>query len=243
MTTKTSAKTFVSYLRVSSRAQGDSGLGIEAQRADVARHVAACTGSVIAEYVEVESGKKSDRPKLAEALALVRASRATLIVAKMDRLARNVAFLSTLMESGVDFLAVDNPHATRLTVHILAAVAEFEREMIVKRTSAALAQAKLRGVALGSRRPGHWAGREDQRHRGAVLGARRAAARHRQRADAAAQDIAPLVVQLRSEGQSLSAVARTLNARGIPTRRGCRWTPTGVGNVLRRLGHTTKAVV
>lgn len=236
MTIKATPKTFVSYLRVSSRAQGDSGLGIEAQRADVARHVAASGGVVIAEYVEVESGKRSDRPKLAEALALVRASKATLVVAKMDRLARNVAFLSALMEAGVEFLAVDNPHATRLTVHILAAVAEFEREMIVKRTTAALAQAKLRGVRLGSRREGHWHGREERRRRGAAVGSQKAALRHRELADAAAGDIAPIILRLRADGLSLSGVARALNARDIPTRRGRCWTSTGVGNVLRRIG-------
>lgn len=242
MTTKTTPRTFVSYLRVSTRSQGDSGLGIEAQRADVERYLRQFSGKLIAEFVEVESGKRSDRPRLSEALALVRASKATLIVAKMDRLARNVAFLSALMEAGVDFIAVDNPHATRLTVHILAAVAEYERELIVKRTKAALAQARLRGVRLGSRRKGHWIGREDRRRHGSAIGAKKAAYRHRERADAAASDIAPLILEQRRQGMSLSAIARVLNDRGIPTRRGRSWTSTGVGNVLRRLGQPTSAL-
>jgi DNA invertase Pin-like site-specific DNA recombinase len=139
---------FVSYLRVSTTRQGESGLGIEAQRAAVARHVAG--GCLLAEYLEVESGSKNVRPQLLAALAHAQATGATLIIAKLDRLARNVHFISGLMEAGIDFIAADLPSANRLTINVLAAVAEHEREMISARTKAALAAAKARGVRLGN---------------------------------------------------------------------------------------------
>src|SRR5215831_14538405 len=141
---------FISYYRVSTSQQGASGLGLEAQREAVARHVAGAGGVIVAEFQEIESGKRNDRPEIAAALAACRLRRVTLVIAKLDRLARNVHFISSLMESGVDFVACDNPHATRLTIHILAAVAEHEREMISQRTIAALAAAKARGVKLGN---------------------------------------------------------------------------------------------
>ena len=141
-------RNFITYLRVSTTRQGDSGLGIEAQRA--ACEAFTRGGALLAEYVEVESGGKSDRPELARALDHCRQTGATLVVAKLDRLARNVAFVSSLMESGIEFIAADNPAATKLTIHILAAVAESEREAISQRTKAALAAAKARGVQLGN---------------------------------------------------------------------------------------------
>ena len=140
---------FVSYLRVSTDKQGASGLGLEAQRDAVSRHVAGAKGVLVAEHREIESGKRNDRPEIAAALAACRLRHASLIIVKLDRLARNVHFISGLMESGVEFVAVDIPMANRLTVHILAAVAEHEREMISQRTKAALAAAKTRGVELG----------------------------------------------------------------------------------------------
>lgn len=139
---------FVAYYRVSTDKQGRSGLGLEAQRAAVEAHVAAGRGAVAAEFIEIESGRKKDRPQLIAALAAARAHRATLVIAKLDRLARNVHFVSGLMESGVEFVAADMPTVNRLTVHILAAVAEEEARMISARTKAALAAAKARGVAL-----------------------------------------------------------------------------------------------
>src|ERR1700740_755287 len=144
------APLFVAYFRVSTDAQGRSGLGLEAQREAVGRHVGAAGGRIVAEFEEIESGKKNDRPKIAAAISTSRLKRATLVIAKLDRLARNVAFVSNLMEGGVDFVACDNPYATRLTIHILAAVAEHERELISQRTKAALAAAKARGVKLGN---------------------------------------------------------------------------------------------
>ena len=145
---------FIAYYRVSTQKQGRSGLGLEAQQRAVREHLNGGRWQLLAELVEVESGKRNDRPKLAEALALCRMHRAKLLVAKLDRLARNVAFISALMESGVEFEAVDMPQANRLTVHILAAMAEHEAAAISARTKAALSAAKARGVQLGGKRWG-----------------------------------------------------------------------------------------
>src|ERR1035441_4358961 len=140
---------FISYLRVSTQQQGKSGLGLEAQRESVASHMNGGKWTLVEEVVEVESGKRSDRPQLARALSLCRVHHATLLVAKLDRLARNVAFISALMEAGVAFQAVDLPNANNLTVHIMAAMAEYEAKAISERTKAALAAAKARGTKLG----------------------------------------------------------------------------------------------
>ena len=141
---------FIGYLRVSTEKQGQSGLGLDAQRKAIEDYLNGGRWELLAEYVEIESGKRSDRPELAKALAHSKATGATLVIAKLDRLSRNVAFISNLMESGVEFVAADMPMANRLTVHVLAAVAEHEREMISQRTSAALAAAKARGAKLGN---------------------------------------------------------------------------------------------
>ena len=143
---------FISYLRVSTQRQGKSGLGMEAQREAVAGYLNGGKWTLIQEVVEVESGKRSDRPELARALSLCRLHRATLLVAKLDRLARNVAFISALMEAGVKFVAVDLPAANELTVHIMAAMAEYEAKAISARTRVALAAAKARGTQLGGLR-------------------------------------------------------------------------------------------
>lgn len=137
---------FVAYYRVSTARQGQSGLGLDAQRSAVAGFVAG-RGELAAEFTEVESGRKNDRPQLIAALDLCRRRKAVLVIAKLDRLARNVAFVARLMESGAEFVAVDNPHATKLLVHLLAAFAEHERDQISARTVAALAAAKARGVS------------------------------------------------------------------------------------------------
>lgn len=227
-------QSFVAYYRVSTKKQGQSGLGLEAQKADVALFVErAGGGSIAREFVEVESGKRADRPELTSAIAYARRAKATLLVAKLDRLARNVAFLATLMESGLEFVAVDNPHANRFTIHILAAVAEHEREMIAKRTKAALAAAKARGVALGSARPGHWAGHEESRLAGAKKGAKAAGKAHREKARKAYSDVLPLVAELQAASKSLRQIAEDLNEQGIPTRRGAKWTATQVSRLLR----------
>ena len=143
-------RAFVAYYRVSTEKQSQSGLGLDAQRAAVELHARSVGAEVIAEFQDMESGRKADRTGLAAALALCRTRRATLLIAKLDRLARSVAFISNLMEGGVDFVAADMPSVNRLTVHVLAAVAEHEREMISQRTKASLAAAKVRGTRLGN---------------------------------------------------------------------------------------------
>lgn len=215
---------FVAYYRVSTKRQGVSGLGLEAQQEAVRAYLDGGTWRLVDEVIEVESGKRSDRPKLAEALRLCRLHKATLVIAKLDRLARNVAFVSTLMDAGVDFVAVDFPQANRLTVHILAAVAEHEAKAISERTTAALARAKARGVKLGGNR-GHMATIVAGGH-AASLAVRKEKAKSR------ASDLLPVITEIRSAGAlSLQQVADALNVRGITTARGCRWTPTQVRRI------------
>ncbi len=217
---------FVAYYRVSTARQGRSGLGLEAQREAVAGYLGGNGWTVVAEHVEVESGKRDDRPELQKALAACRVHGATLIIAKLDRLSRNVAFISALMEAGTDFVAVDFPQANRLTVHILAAVAEHEREMISRRTREALAAAKARGVKLG---------RPENLSRG-DLGTRRSAEVRQAKAAARARDLEPTIRELREGGvTSLRGVATALNARGVPAPRGGAWHASQVRDMLRRL--------
>jgi DNA invertase Pin-like site-specific DNA recombinase len=217
---------FVSYYRVSTAQQGASGLGLEAQREAVSRHVAGAGGVIVADFTEIESGKKSDRPQIAAALAACRLRHATLVIAKLDRLARNVHFVSSLMESGVDFVACDNPHATRLIIHILVAVAENEREMISARTIAALAAAKARGVRLGNPnlKPGdRWASRVARQARSDL-------------SNAHAADVLPYIERARKAGcTSLGELARALSACGIRTPAGgTEWRAVQVSRILRR---------
>lgn len=226
----------VSYIRVSTRRQGKSGLGLEAQQAAVADHVARNAGTIVAEYREVETGKSKTRPQLLKAIAHAKRSRATLVVAKLDRLARNVAFTSALMESGVDFVACDNPHANRFTIHILAAVAEHEAEAISLRTKAALQAAKRRGTLLGSARPGHWDGRESQRLAGLKKARQQAAKAHREAFQDSYADLFPVVRELREEGRSLQQIADELTRQGHTTRHGRTWNRVQVLRVLRRAG-------
>jgi DNA invertase Pin-like site-specific DNA recombinase len=217
-----SERAFYAYYRVSTERQGASGLGLEAQRSAVLQHMAREGGRIEGEYVEIESGKRSDRPKLAEAIRECKRSKATLIIAKLDRLARNVHFISGLLESGVDFVAVDNPHANRFQIHLLAAVAEYERDMISKRTKEALAQAKARGVKLGAK---------DQR----ALSRAGAQALKASALDFA-EKLRPIVEGLIAQGiNGPSALSEALNARGVVSRTGGRWYPSTVSKVLARL--------
>lgn len=225
----------VAYFRVSTKRQGESGLGLEGQQVAVEGHARQAGIPIVARYTEIETGKRADRPELARALAHARRSKATLVVAKLDRLARNVAFTSALMRSGVDFTACDNPHANKLTIHILAAVAEDEAERISQRTKAALAAAKARGKLLGSARPGHWKGREDARLAGLDKARTVAAKAIRENANAAYADLAPAVAELRDKGLSLQAIADELNREGHTTRRGMPWNPVQVSRVLARV--------
>ncbi|NYZ11189.1 recombinase family protein [Azospirillum sp. RWY-5-1] len=212
---------FVSYLRVSTDQQGRSGLGLEAQRAAVAGYLNGGEWQLVAEHIEVESGRRADRPELVRALAACKRHRATLVVAKLDRLSRSVAFLSALMESGVEFVAVDNPHANKLMVHMLAAFAEHERDQIGARTKAALAAAKARGVVLGNPRLGE--------ARSAAVGALKADANRM------AANVLPIVREIQAAGAtSLRDIATALNARGVKAARGGAWNASSVRNVLRR---------
>ena len=217
---------FIAYLRVSTDKQGHSGLGIEAQRKAVTDYLDGGNWQLLAEHVEVESGKRSDRPQLLSALAHAKATGATIVIAKLDRLARNVAFISNLMESGVEFVAADMPMANRLTVHVLAAVAEHEREMISQRTKAALAAAKARGTKLGNPN-----GARALRGRGnapAVAALKASASAH-------TAQVLPAIDAIRAEGiASLHAIAAELNRRGILTARGGQWYATTVRNTLSR---------
>lgn len=226
----------IPYYRVSTAKQGKSGLGLEGQQAAVTAFVAQRGCEVLATYQEVESGKNSDRPALAKAVAHAKRSKATLVVAKLDRLARNVAFLSRLMESGIDFIAIDVEHANRLTIHILAAVAEGEAKAISDRTKAALAAAKARGTKLGSARPGHWDGREDARAAGGAKGLAKAAVVRSQAAREAYSDLLPLMQDMKKAGSSLRAIADRLNSEGHTTRRGSAWNQVQVKRVLGRPG-------
>jgi DNA invertase Pin-like site-specific DNA recombinase len=217
---------FVSYLRVSTAQQGVSGLGLEAQRAAVAGYLNGGSWTLVQEVVEVESGKRNDRPALAHALRLCRRHRATLVIAKLDRLARNVYFISGLMEAGVDFLAVDMPHANRFVVHVMAAVAEQEAEAISKRTKEALAAAKARGVKLGGRRM--------SARRFAEIGAAARRARLAQ-VERARTGVLPAISKLQASGaRSLRQIAAGLNAAEIPTPRGQgEWSAVQVQRVLK----------
>jgi DNA invertase Pin-like site-specific DNA recombinase len=228
--TKRAISHFVAYYRVSTAEQGRSGLGLDAQRAAVLAWLNGGTGKLTAEFTEIESGKINDRPQLLAAMVHCRLIGARLVIAKLDRLGRNVAFLASLMEGDVEFVACDNPAASKLTLHILAAVAENEREMIATRTKAALAAAKARGARLGGWRPTRRDG--SPRLPGGAQGGATAAAVAR--ADAYAAKVGPIAQGLRRSGLSLAAVARALGEQHIASPRGGTWTATAVRNLLRR---------
>ena len=214
----------VAYYRVSTQRQGQSGLGLEAQRAAVLAYLGGATPA--AEYVEIESGRKRDRPQLAAALARSKAIGARLVIAKLDRLARDAHFLLGLERGGVDFICCDMPSANRLTIGILALVAEEEARMISARTKAALAAAKVRGVRLGNPAgiaaippgsgPRAWS----------------------EQADAFAVKLLPMVNAMRAQGRTLQQIGHALDQMGVPARRGGRWAPTQVARVLARSSAT-----
>jgi DNA invertase Pin-like site-specific DNA recombinase len=220
-------KKLVTYIRVSTQKQGASGLGLEGQTAAVEAYARGQGAEIVRTFREVESGKRADRPELVKALALAKRAGATLVVAKLDRLARNVAFLSRLMESGVDFVACDQPNANRLTVHILAAVAEDESKRISERTKAALAAYKARGGTLGT---------DNLTADGRAKGAKRAGEVVRALAQAEYADLLPTIKGLRAGLASLREIAARLNADGHTTRRGKPWTAVQVLRVLDRAG-------
>ncbi len=218
---------YVTYYRVSTARQGRSGLGLEAQRAAVEAFMDAngpC--EEIASFTEVESGKHNDRPQLRKAIQHCRRHRATLLVAKIDRLSRNAAFLMNLRDAGIRFVAADLPDLNTLTLGIFASMAQYEREQISTRTKAALAAAKARGVKLGNPDP----------HFGSC---KSAAVANRGNIEAAAAYAATLrhsLADAKAAGhETLRAIAGFLNDAGVPTRRGCSWTPIAVSRVLAKL--------
>ena len=224
----TENRKYIAYYRVSTHRQGVSGLGLEAQQVSVT-HFVNGHGELIGDFTEIETGKRSDRPKLLKAIAQAKRSGATLVIAKLDRLARNVAFISSLMDSGVDFTACDNPHANRLTIHILAAVAEDEARRISERTKAALAAYKARGGKLGSQHPKCKPLSAEASRKGQRIGSKL----NRENARAAYSDLFPMILQLRGTGASLREIACQLNEQGHSTRRGGKWNPVQVQRVIR----------
>lgn len=211
---------YIAYYRVSTTRQGESGLGLEAQQKAVAAYLNGGNWQIIEEYTEIESGKRNNRPTLAAAIVACKKHKATLIIAKLDRLARNVHFISGLMEAGIEFVAVDNPNANKLMLHMLAAFAEHEREMISKRTKEALAAAKERGVKLG-------------RHGAEVL-----SKRNREASLAYYAEIAPKIRELQASGHHTTrALCDALNASAIPTMRGIgKWHIPQVHKVGNAIG-------
>jgi DNA invertase Pin-like site-specific DNA recombinase len=212
----------VAYYRVSTVKQGQSGLGLEAQEASVTAYAQAHALSITAVFTEVESGRKRNRPQLEAALSAAARSGAVLLIAKLDRLARNVAFISALMESGVDFMAVDMPEADRLTLHVMAAVAEREAALISARTKAALAARKARGLPMGTNNL-----TPEVRALGPVA--------QREAAVQATRPATAYAATLRAQGTTLATIADTLNEAGFTTRQGGRWTAMQVKRILDRI--------
>ena len=219
----------VAYYRVSTEAQGRSGLGLEAQREGVTMLCLQRGWEIIAEFTEVESGKRNDRPHLLAAMKRAKVTGSRLVIAKLDRLSRNVAFLAQLQESGAQFTAADMPEADEFTVHILAAVAQRERKLTSNRTRSALAAAKARGVRLGNPNGAAAIQRAGKGNAAALLAVR-------ENAVGRAAEYAETIADVRAGGAtSLPAIARELNERGIVTARGGRWHPSSVRNLLIRL--------
>lgn len=219
----------VAYYRVSTERQGRSGLGLEAQRAAVESYARQCQGRVLESFTEVESGRKDDRPQLARALHLAKVTGATLVIAKLDRLSRDAAFLLSLQKAGTRFVAADMPNADETTVGILAIIAQQERAAISKRTKEALTAAKARGVKLGNPN-----GAEALRRAG--KGNAAAVDAGRTKAEERAQALAPIVQELAASGvTALGSIALELNSRGIRTAQGKQWHKSSVRNLLDRL--------
>ena len=219
----------VAYYRVSTDGQGRSGLGLQAQQDAIASLCERRSWEIIGDFTEIESGNRNDRSQLTAALKRAKVTGARLVIAKLDRLSRNVAFLAALQESGAKFTAADMPEADEFTVHILAAVAQRERKLISERTKAALAAAKMRGVKLGNPN-----GAQPLRRAG--KGTTAALEAVRRNATSRASEYAEIIADVREAGAaSLPSIAKELNERSILTPRGGRWHPSTVRNLLSRL--------
>lgn len=222
-------KKIVCYLRVSTARQGSSGLGLEAQLQAVEQYASSMSASITATFTEVETGKLNARPELAKALHLAKVTGATLVIAKLDRLSRNAAFLITLQDAGVKFVAADLPQANNLTIGIMSLVAQQEAEAISKRTKEALQAAKRRGKVLGN--PNGAAALLK-----AAKGNTAALSVIKTKADLHAANLQPVIDSLKSEGIiSLGGIAKAFNERGMLTPRGGIWHKTSVSNLLARI--------
>lgn len=208
----------VTYKRVSTQRQGASGLGLEAQEAAIQAFIGENGAEAVGDFTEVESGRKANRPQLNAAIALAKKQKATLVVAKLDRLARNVHFVSGMLESKVDFVALDFPQANKFTLHIMAAMAEHEALLISQRTKAALASAKIRGIQLG--------------RNGKILGAQNRHSAH-QFANSLKAEIIEVIQTSRKK--TLQNLANKLNSKGLRTRQGSEFKPTTIARLLHRL--------
>lgn len=229
MTPKALQRRYIAYFRVSTERQGRSGLGLEAQQRAVADFLQSTGGTLRAEFIEVQSGKDNDRPKLAEALKLCKLTHSTLLIAKLDRLSRNAAFLLSLRDAGVRFVAADMPDMNETVVGVMAVIAQAERKAISDRTKAALSAAKARGVRLGN--PNLQAGTAES-----ALVASQAAT---EAAEKRAEDLRDVIQDARTKGCStLRAFADHLNELEIPTPRGGRWAPASVSRLLTLLNRS-----
>ncbi|WP_210396629.1 recombinase family protein [Motiliproteus sediminis] len=219
MSNNNQSQRVISYLRVSTNQQEKSGLGLEAQKEIVGKYAENFGAEILQEFVEVESGGKNDRPVLAEALRMARLKNAVLVIAKLDRLSRNLAFMACLMDSGVRFVCCDNPNANDMTIHILAAVAQQERKLISERTKAALARKKAQGFKLGN----------PNLHLVRNTDTRRATAASKAATQSWLSDIKDAVSQF--DHMTLAAAADALNDLGFTTRRGKQWSAMQVSRV------------
>jgi DNA invertase Pin-like site-specific DNA recombinase len=223
----------VTYTRVSTDKQGRSGLGLEAQQTAIAAYAASTNAETVAEFEEVESGRHNARPELAKAMKMARVTGATLVIAKLDRLSRNAAFLLNLQESGVPFVACDMLKANAFTIGIMAVLAQQESKMIGDRTRAAMKAAKARGQAFGNPNGADALIR-------AGRGNTATCTAQKESANARAADLADVLEDIGSKGfKTLKAQAEELNKRGIKTARGGQWHPSSVANTKARLAETT----
>lgn len=224
------SKSVVAYYRVSTEKQGVDGLGIEAQHRYVRDYCQRTGATLTREFTEVESGRHNDRPELQKAISYAKRTKAILVIAKLDRLARNVAFIANLMETRVQFESCDLPGANSMTVHVMAAVAENEAKAISQRTKDALAAAKARGTKLGTDRPGAKTLSAEARAKGQARSARV----NREKAIQEYADVLPVIRQKAAENESLRQIAAHLNAEGYVTRNGSPWSAVQVMRVLNR---------
>jgi DNA invertase Pin-like site-specific DNA recombinase len=208
---------YCAYYRVSTTRQGHSGLGLEAQRGSVEHYIRTHGGTIEQDFIEVESGKRNQRPKLIEAIEYCRRHKATLLIAKLDRLSRNLHFITGLMEAKIDFVACDNPHATKMMIQMLAVFAEHEREMISERTKQALRAAKARGVKLGAN-------------------GQNLARKNKTRAIEFARKLEPVIQDIQNSGhKTYQAIADELNKRGVQSEQGGQFYPASAYRLIKRL--------